>query len=380
MSETGKKLQIAFSVTNCICNDQRVLRICKVAGNMGLDVTIIGRRKGDCCSNDNVPFRTKRFRMVFKRGFLFYKFFNIRLLFYLIFHRSDILVANDLDTLLPNFIVSRLRKIPLVFDSHEYFTGVPELGQRPFVKWIWKSIEKSILPRLDNVMTVSQSIAGQYAAEYGINAAVVRNCSGNSTHIEPYTKEKLGIDPGHLLLILQGTGINLERGAEELIDSMLLYDKFSLLIVGSGDIIPALHNRVIRTGLTGRVNFYPKVSWNEMMRFTKTADAGVSLDKCKSLNQEFSLPNKLFDYISAGIPVIAGDLPEVTRIVTDYNCGIIIPEITPAEISQAVRLLNENYDLLNILKKNARETSAVINWKSESKLVKDFYQKLITAK
>jgi glycosyltransferase involved in cell wall biosynthesis len=295
-------------------------------------------------------------------------------------HRFDILVANDLDTLLPNFIVSKLRSGQLVFDSHEYFTGVPELEKRPFVKWIWKSTEKAILPRLENIMTVSQSIAEQYHLEYGIAPVVVRNCSLRSTGIEPYTREKLGIDPGHLLLILQGTGINPERGAEELIDSMLLYDKVSLIIVGSGDILTALNDRVIRTGLTGRVNFYPKVSWRELMRFTKTADAGVSLDKSTSMNQRFSLPNKLFDFISAGIPVIAGDLPEVTKLITDYSCGIIIPEITPFEISQAVRCLNENPDLLRILKKNARETSEVVNWESESRVVKDFYQKLIIAK
>jgi len=114
--------------------------------------------------------------------------------------------------------------------------------------------------------------------------------------------------------------------------------------------------------------------WNEMMHYTKSADAGVSLDKNKSMNQKFSLPNKIFDYISAGIPVIAGDLPEVTKIVASYSCGIIIPEITPNEISQAVSVLHENNDLLRVLKQNAREASSLLTWETESEKVREFYR------
>lgn len=312
--------------------------------------------------------------MIFRKGFLFYKFYNLRLFFFLLFHRFDILVANDLDTLLPNFIISRLRKLPLVFDSHEYFTGVPELEHRPFVKWVWKTIEKSIIPRLKYSMTVSSSIAEQYFSEYGIKPEVVRNCSERSDTIQSHTREELGIDPDHLLVILQGTGINAERGGEELLDSLLLSENHSLLIIGSGDILPLLKKRVIQNNLSARVKFLPGMPWHQMMRYTKSADVGVSLDKNTSINHRFSLPNKLFDYISAGIPVIAGDLPEVTKIITDFTCGIIIPEINPGEISQAVKLLHENADLLKMLKKNTTETAEVINWESESSLVKNFYE------
>jgi glycosyltransferase involved in cell wall biosynthesis len=347
-----------------------------VVQEFGTEITIIGRKKGRCCETDEVPWKTRRFRMIFKKGFLFYKFFNIRLFFYLLFHKFDLLVANDLDTLLPNYLVSLIRGVPVVYDSHEYFTGVPELQNRNFVRWVWKSIERSIYPRLEYLITVSDSIADQYFNEYGKRPVTVRNCSKRSDHILPLTRNELDISPGSLLLILQGTGINIHRGGEELLDAVAKCENVSLLIVGSGDVLDELIKKAAALVYAGKVKFVPKLSWEEMMRYTKAADAGVSLDKNNNMNYRFSLPNKLFDYISAGIPVIAGDLPEVTRIITENTCGIIIPEINPGEISEAIRLLESNRDLLKVLKENARAASETLTWESESLKVRTIYDQV----
>ena len=315
--------------------------------------------------------------MFFNRGFLFYKFFNIRLFFYLLFHRFDILVPNDLDTLLPNYLISRLKQLPLVYDSHEYFTGVPELNGRPFVKWVWTSVERFILPGLKNVITVSNSIAEQYKSEYNVKPLVIRNCAGNSVGIIPYSREDIEIKPDHLIVIFQGAGINTDRGGEELIEAVKRTEKVTLLIVGSGDKLGILKDKVNGSEIEQRVKFIPKVPWEELMRYTKLADVGVSLDKDTSLNYRYSLPNKLFDYISAGIPVIAGDLPEVGKIIDTYKCGILIPVITPDEISKAIVKLRDNRELLNRLKQNSISASESLNWESESEQVNALYNKVL---
>jgi glycosyltransferase involved in cell wall biosynthesis len=377
MSSGRNIKKVAFSVTNCICNDQRVLRIAETVSRLDCDITIIGRKSGDCCNTNAVPFKTKRFRMIFRRGFLFYKFFNIRLFFHIIFNKYDILVANDLDTLLPNFIVSKLKRLPLVYDSHEYFTGVPEIQNRPLVKWVWKKIEKFIFPHLKNVMTVSDSIAMQYEGEYGVRPITVRNCARKSGHIIPFTREELGVSPDHLLLILQGTGINVDRGGEELIEAISATKNVTLLIVGSGDLLPALKEKALKLNLSQRVKFISKLPWEEMIRYTRSADVGLSLDKDTNLNYRFSLPNKLFDYISAGIPVIAGNLSEVSQIVNEYKFGIIIPEVTPDEISKAISELKDKPGLMTELKGNAVIASESINWDSESVKVKEIYKVIL---
>lgn len=373
----ARELKAAFSVTNCICFDQRVLKIAGVVESMNCTVTIIGRHLGSCCDSGSVPFATRRFRMIFKKGFLFYKFFNIRLFFYLLFHRFDILVANDLDTLLPNYLIARLKKLPLVYDSHEYFTGVPELQGRHFVRRVWKLIEKSILPNLKHVMTVSASIADLYAKEYGVLPDVVRNCARNSAAIIPRKAQEIGKEEGQMLLIYQGGGINIERGGEELIEAISRLDKVILLIAGGGDVLNRLKQLAAGLNCTDRVRFTDRMPWHELMRYTKSADAGLTLDRDTNLNYRFSLPNKLFDYISAGIPVIAGDLPEVSKIIREYDCGIIMPEVTPDEIVKAVTRLRDNPEALNKLRQNAVIASGFLNWETESEKVKKFYYEVL---
>jgi glycosyltransferase involved in cell wall biosynthesis len=377
MSLSSNKIKVAFSVTNCICHDQRVQKIAGTVSSLGCDIIIIGRRSGDCYNSRSVLFRTKRFRMIFHKGFLFYKFFNIRLFIFLLFHKHDLLVSNDLDTLLPNYLVSKIKALPLIFDSHEYFTGVPEIQDRPLVKWVWKNMEKSIFPKLKYVMTVSDSIALQYEKEYSVRPVTVRNCAAKTGDIIPFSRKELQINPDHLLLILQGTGINIDRGGEELIDAISITENVSLLIIGSGGNIGLLREKAANMGLSSRIKFIPVLPWISLMKYTRSVDAGLSLDKDSNLNYNFSLPNKLFDYISAGIPVIASELPEISKILGDYNCGLLIPEVNPGEISKAIISLRDNRGLLMELKRNAGIAAETLNWENESQKVRELYGPII---
>jgi len=376
MPEEKKTIKAAISVINCICYDQRVLKIAEVIRSLNAEVTIIGRVTAGCTNPEIKPFRTLRFRMIFRRKFLFYGFFNIRLFFHLLFHNYDLLVSNDLDTLLPNYLIARLKKIPLVYDSHEYFTGVPEIKHKPFVKWVWLTIERTIFPHLRYIMTVSDSISDQYFKEYGTRPLVVRNCAKTVNHLVPQSRKEIGVPDNHLFLIYQGAGINVERGAEELIEAIEKTAGVFLLIAGSGDVLSSLKNKVSYSGAGSRIRFIPKMAWEELMRFTKSADAGLTLDKKSNPNYEYSLPNKLFDYISAGLPVIASDLTEIRKIVTENGIGILIPEVNPEEISQAICQLRDKPQLLSELRKNAQIASETINWDQEKVKVMHLYQEV----
>ncbi len=377
MPSSFQKTRVVFSVINGICFDQRVLKMAETVGSLNCDITIVGRKTDNCANNKTVPFRTIRFRMLFKRGFLFYMFFNIRLFFYLVFHKYDLLVSNDLDTLLPNYLVSRLKGIPLVYDSHEYFTNVPELVNRRFVKWVWTVIEKAVFPKLVNVITVSDPIADEYFRLYKIRPIVVRNAAKKTNHIIPFTRAELDVPENDLLIILQGAGINIDKGAEELIDAVRNTPGVTLLIVGTGDVVPRLQEQVKELKISQKVRLIPPVSWNTLMRYTKSADAGMCLEKDTNLNYRYSLPNKLFDYISAGIPVIASDMPETGRIISEYRCGMTITCVTSENISTALTDLKNNKMLMGEMKANAVIASESINWETESKKVTGLYGSIL---
>ncbi|OFX96041.1 MAG: hypothetical protein A2X06_00475 [Bacteroidetes bacterium GWC2_40_22] len=206
---------------------------------------------------------------------------------------------------------------------------------------------------------------------------VIRNLSPSSDSLSPFTRKELGIRDGHLLLILQGGGINIDKGGEELIDAVDLTENVSLIIAGSGDVIPLLKEKVNRLGLSERIKFFPRMPWDELIRISMSADAGLCLEKDTNNNYRYSLPNKLFDYISAGIPVIAGNLPEIRKIVESYNCGLIIPAITPEEISKAIIELRDNHELRNRLKQNSANASLILNWENERKKVIVLYRSVI---
>ncbi|MFM7217907.1 MAG: glycosyltransferase, partial [Bacteroidota bacterium] len=298
---------IIVSVTSDLVTDQRVHRTALTLREQGAKVMLVGRLKKSSLPMSSRAYHFKRFRLPFETGPLFYAAYNIRLFFFLLSAKADLLVANDLDTLPANFLASRLKKIPLIYDSHEYFTEVPELVGRPRVQRIWKSIERRIFPRLSHVITVNESIAELYRKEYGLRVAVVRNLpmadlfEEDSAH-QQSTRLEFGIPDSPFVFLLQGAGINVQRGAEEAVEAMRWVENAVLLIVGSGDVITELRQRARSPGLEGKVLFLPKLPMQDLKRVTRLADAGLTLDKDTNLNYRFSLPNKLFDYIQAGLP------------------------------------------------------------------------------
>lgn len=334
---------------------------------MGLDVTLIGRKKNNSIPVPPQIFTVKRLRLLFEKGPLFYLLLNARIFLVLLFSKVDGIYANDLDTLLPAFLVSKIKRIPIIYDSHEIFTEVPELTNRPFKKGIWTWIEKRIFKRLSTIITVNQSIADHYKNLYGKELHVIRNISSHIPNYELIEKNK---NPETFTLIIQGSGLNVDRGIEEAVQAMKEIRNAQLLLVGDGDVLPKVKSIVEKEKLVDKVHLIGRLPYHEMMRYTQTSDLGLSLDKPTSKNYTFSLPNKVFDYIHANTPIIASNLPEIKRIVDRYNCGVLIDEVTPQAIALHVNAVLSNPNQLQSLKDNCSEASKHENWEKEAEKLK----------
>jgi hypothetical protein len=242
---------------------------------MGFDVKLVGRKKRDSIPLVKRPYSMHRMRLLFEKGPLFYAEFNIRLFILLLFGKAGLLVSNDLDTLFPNYLISKLRNIPLVYDSHENFTEVPELVQRKRVQSVWKTIERMIFPKLRNVFTVNESLAGIFRDLYGVDVKVVRNVPYFREYRVEKPRAELGLPDDKRIILMQGAGINIQRGAEEAIMAMKYIDHALLLIIGSGDVIGQLKIMAEDPLLKDKVMFIPRLSFNELYCYTVNARVAV---------------------------------------------------------------------------------------------------------
>jgi glycosyltransferase involved in cell wall biosynthesis len=369
-----KKRKIIVSVISDLLSDQRVHRVCSFLEENGWEVILVGRQSRKSKPLEERRYTALRLPVYFKKGILFYAEFNLRLFFMLLFSKADAYLSNDLDTLVPNFIISRLKNKKLFYDSHEYFTGMPELAGKKFKTSIWKSIEKKLLPRIKDPYTVNGSVAAKYREDYGVEMKVVRSLP---VYEEIPVSDETLFPAGKTILLLQGAGINMDRGAEELIQSMqLLPEKFLLYLIGSGEVWESLKILTRELNLEDKVCFIEKLPFQKLKYYTRQAHLGFSLDKPNSINYQVSLPNKIFDYIHAGIPVIASDIFEVRKVVEQYKIGTIIKEVNPELIAGAVIDMFSDPQKYNALKNNAAVAAKELCWQHEQNILKEIYKVL----
>ncbi|WKD84931.1 hypothetical protein KCTC32516_00268 [Polaribacter huanghezhanensis] len=355
---------IIISVTNDLTTDQRVEKICDTLFLNNYNIILVGRKL-----KNNIPlsrkYKTKRMRLFFNNGFLFYAEYNIRLFFKLLFLKKDILVSNDLDTLLPNYLVSKLQSKIIIYDSHELFTEIPELVHRPRVKKIWESIEQKIIPNLKNCYTVSDSIADYYQNKYNTHFETIRNV--------PKTKKSTtGIFPfdtrGKTIILYQGA-VNIGRGLELMLDTMKHLEKHIFVVIGSGDIFEKVKTKASQLITNNKVYFLGKLTPPEINALTPLANIGISLEEDLGLNYRYALPNKLFDYLHAEVPVLVSNLPEMKKIIDEYKFGEIVE-------NRNSKLLAKQIEKFSLKKHSAEIKSAkkVLNWENEEKKLISIYQ------
>jgi glycosyltransferase involved in cell wall biosynthesis len=359
--------RIILAVTNDLYSDQRLNRMAVALTELGFGVEIVGRKLPESPDVNPKTYRATRMKLIFRKSFLFYAEYNLRLFLFLLFRKADILVANDLDTMPACYFAAKLKGIKWVFDSHELFTEVPELIGRPLVKRIWQYIEDKLVPRASACITVCESIASQLSQRHGVPFHVVRNVSffRNSTSVK-------STQNGDKLIVYQGA-LNVGRGIELLIDAMEFLPEFRLKIIGSGDIESGLKDYVSTLSWRNKIEFTGRIPFTGLFEITTQACVGLSIEENMGLNYYYALPNKLFDYIQARIPVIVSPFPEMERIVTAFGIGKILPDRNAKVLSEMIFDLSRNKEnYLAPLEKAANE----LCWENEVKVLEIVYLNL----
>jgi glycosyltransferase involved in cell wall biosynthesis len=357
-----RQKRVYMTVSSDLATDNRVHRSCTVLEALGFQVYLVGRQKKSSPQMPERSYSVRRIKLYFEQGALFYANLNVRLFFILLFHQYEYIFANDLDTLPAAYLVSRIKRKPILYDSHELFTEVPELTSRPRIQNIWRFFEKRILPQLKEIITVNASIASIFKNTYHIPVNVVRNVPQKLESITAFSKSDLGLSFEQKMLIIQGSGLNVQRGIEEAVLAMPHIANAVLFLVGDGDVIPEIKKLVKLHSLQEKVRFVRRLPYPELMRYTAAADLGLALDKPLSLNYQLALPNKVFDYIQAQTPILSSPLVEIERLVQKHDCGEIIETVSPKVIAAHVNKLLANPMRLLQLKENCKKAAEIEHW------------------
>ncbi len=325
-------MKVIVSVFNNLVTDQRVEKVCKTLGDNGYQVILIGN---DWLGAPELSRPYPVIRIALKAKVLRMAYIEFqRKLYHEIRKNADnktILLANDLETIMPNYLISRKLQIPMVFDSHEIFTEMPTLQGR-WVKKIWKAIEKNFVPKMKRMITASDSYADWFAKEYHIKRpTVVRNLPRKIAFDG-------AADHSPKIILYQGW-LNYSRGLDKAILAMQYIPDAELWIAGGGPMEKEFRSLAENTGVSAKVKFLGKLVPDDLRTITPLAAVGISVEENNGMSYYYSLPNKISDYIQSRVPVVVSDFPEMKHIVNTFGVGEILSNHSPKHLAEKLNLV-----------------------------------------
>ena len=356
--------RLIFTVTNDLTFDQRMIRIGTSLANAGYHVLLVGRKMKGSVPTKKMAFDQKRLHCIFSKGKLFYAEYNLRLFFYLVFKKFDLVCAIDLDTIVPCLWVSVIRSKKRVYDAHELFCEMKEIVQRPAIHRIWKNIEKKTVPAFDLGYTVSEPIAGEFRKMYNRDYGVIMSAPVLKPLTIPEKKDKY--------ILYQGA-VNEGRSFETLIPAMKEVNA-RLIIAGDGNLMNQTRQLVKECGLENKITFLGKVEPAALLQYTLGAYLGLTLFENKGLSNYFSLANRFFDYLHSGVPQLCVDYPVYRELNKSRPVAVLTGDLSSKNIAHQLNLLLENDVLYKELQQNCLYQREVLNWQNEEKKLLAFYK------
>ena len=362
-------MKIIVLVTNNLIQDQKMHRTCTSLKNLGHDVILVGRADKNSLEQLPLPFQTIRLPFKFQTGIIFYASVIWKYFWLLRAQKPDIVWSVDVDTIVPAITYKKIWGCKVIFDAHEYFHEVPELLHRPFKKWIWKMVARIYIPKADMHVTVSNTLSGIFENLYGKPFTVIWNV--------PYAqkKEVRVSSPKSKYIIYQGM-LNKGRGLEVLIDAMPNIQELELWIVGEGDLSSELRQKTNASRAKDRIKFLGWMLPEDLRTITSGAYLGVNLLDGESLSYQYSMANKFFDYLQAGVPSVNMDFVEYRDFLDHYPVGLTLSKLEKNDIAEVINRVVEDKEFYNKLKSTAERVSSQFSWENEEKKIGDLLKSI----
>ena len=230
-----------------------------------------------------------------------------------------------------------------IYDSRDVYMESRGFASAPSpIRWMLSQLERRWARRVDRVLTVNEAYAELIAQGLGVSRPpVVRNCPERWVPPEPrpnLIREALGLSPETAIVLYQGQLIT-DRGIEQTLDAILEVDDAVLVLLGFGRLRTMIEAQSRVAPYAGKVFLLPAVAPDQLLRWTASADVSVMAIAPTTINHRYSTPQKLFESLAAGVPVVASDLPGMAEVVRDADAGALCDPLSPSSIAGAIRAL-----------------------------------------
>lgn len=341
-------VRVTMLVRNAFTHDTRVEREARTLTDAGYRITVVaeaapGRPSTEVRDEVSVVRVPRRGSMIPGLRFLLHAWRTARAV-----ERTnpDVLHAHDADALQVIGPIGRRRGIPVIYDSHELWLGRSARGHSgPYhrLAQAWYGlVERRFVPAAAGVIVASPPVAGRLEERYGVQGVVaVPNFPAEVEPVPPRDVRELAAGqeiPRDVPLVLYVGGMTPERGIEELVDAMVDVPEAHLVLLGAGGLEPVIRARVASRGLASRTHFLGMVPSDDVVPFAASARVGILSTMPSNLNNRLALPNKLFQYMAAGIPVVASDYPQIREVVEPNGCGLLVDPTKPGAFAAAIRV------------------------------------------
>jgi glycosyltransferase involved in cell wall biosynthesis len=311
------------------------------------------------------------------KGFLslsFYLKFVWHIKLYLMTSRASIIFAEDIYTLPFAVIFGKLKRARVIYDSRELYGHLAGLKGKKTKQGFWRIVEKVFIKKVDHIITTGKLDSDFLIKKYKVDDPILlRNLPRYfKPKVEHNLRSLFRIEKNKKILLYQGV-IHKGRGLRPAFEALKELQNCVLVIIGDGEFENHYKNLAMEMGINDQVIFAGKINQDEILSYTKTADVGLSIIENISLSYYYALPNKLFEYIMAEIPVVVSNLPQMKEVVEKHEVGMVVDLDNPDELVKAIKQLIADEDLCKKFKENCRTASQELNWENE---VKNLLEKL----
>jgi glycosyltransferase involved in cell wall biosynthesis len=369
-------LKIAYFILNNFDFDSRARLEVEALGQMGHNVEIIATTGSENLSYHEFYIHripqwwepTRKFR------FLQYNFLAARIGKKI---KADIYHAIDLDTLQAAIWAARKNNARVIYEARELYTELEAVANRPIIKSIWRFLERQLIGKANKIITINNSIADELCSRYHIERpTVIRNTAVVPEKLQPVDfHARFNILGDTNILLYQGV-LRKGQGLLYLLKIMKLLEKAVLIFIGAGPLEHEIRRQVWTLGISDKVKFVGRVPPDELANYTAGGDIGLLLMEDVALNNKLALPQKLFQYLAAGIPQVVSPLPELTSFVETEQTGITIPLQKPDIAARLIFDFLSNKKKYQAIKNNCLKSAIRNSWQEEVAILKQMYQDL----